>query len=550
LSAAAHNIFDIGASGIPVDSTLAGKRMNESYNALKNFSRITLSNTLATQFPNCPCGYTEVFNLLGNDIVFVGGLPGSDDDPYLEPSFPGMGRGWPVYPGTGKRFRVNNSNLLQAIANRNNDIIIVQAHLSQADFVTDTMDPVPAPPPPNLPSLVAPLTVTANTPANGATNIATNTVATITFLRNMDPNTVSLTNITVSPAVTGLTVYVDPANPNQIDIDPHGANLAFSTTYTITATTNVKDTLGNALSSSFTFSFTTGSAPPPPDTTPPYEQTRTPADGATNVSIAVQPTILMSEAVDPTSVNTTNIILKITSNNVLVARTVTLDQDGRTIHISPTSNLAYSTQYSMTMQYVKDLAGNVAVPQTTKFTTGALTYTQRYTVAQSSCTCNQDCYPSSYYLTGGSNIAIGEKALSSKTGQNLVGFVITKVVVTRINTHSTSNLSGNLTVQICNGAGVVKYTFQSSYDLSSYNRTNLTSSPITIVDSNNHYTILNGDVIFIRWQNPNSDNMQVSTGTSGGSGAPYGELVFWDGVSTSYTTKTSDDLAITCYSTP
>ncbi|MBH8555795.1 DUF4082 domain-containing protein [Nostocaceae cyanobacterium CENA357] len=114
-----------------------------------------------------------------------------------------------------------------------------------------------------------PPTVTANTPASGATNVNTVTSLTATFSEPIDPATINsstfelrnagstLISATVTYDEASLTATLTPSSP-----------LASSTTYNATVKggatdPRVKDLAGNALAANFTWSFTTTSTAPP-----------------------------------------------------------------------------------------------------------------------------------------------------------------------------------------------------------------------------------------------------------------------------------------------
>jgi hypothetical protein len=93
-----------------------------------------------------------------------------------------------------------------------------------------------------------------------------------------------------------------------------------------------------------------------------------PADTATGVPVSKTINLIMSIAMDPTTVSSANVT--ITPN---VARTVTLLTDGRTIQVDPSSNLAASTSYTVTVtNNVRGRYGSSYVPgvqDTISFTT-------------------------------------------------------------------------------------------------------------------------------------------------------------------------------------
>jgi Bacterial Ig-like domain len=367
MSAASHKVYQYGSTDIPIPSTISGQNINESYLQWKNFSPIVLSNTVATQFPDCPCGNVTVHNPLGQDVIFVGGS-GPSDLPYLIPNNPGLGRGTPVHPGLTRVFKVTNMNLLAAIAVRNGDIIDPQAALSQTDFTTPTDDPAANP------SALPPLTVTSTTPTNGATLVLTDQVVQMVFNRPLNAASVTSANVTISPATGTTTVAVDGTNPNQIDLNPNGSNFVSGTTYTVTLTTNIQDTFGLALLSPVVFSFTVGNVPTVISVNP--------GNNATNVLVNSSVQVVMNEMVQSASVNSTNCQIIQVSNSAVVTSNVTLGVDGVTITIAPTSNLSFSTQYKVVIKNVKNGGGSVTQspnpwdgasvgPGTGEFTTAA-----------------------------------------------------------------------------------------------------------------------------------------------------------------------------------
>src|SRR3989338_5847829 len=93
-------------------------------------------------------------------------------------------------------------------------------------------------------------TVSSVSPAPGATGVPASGIITIIFSKPMDPSTINANTITgiTAPVIntSGSTVTISPT--------PWYSNI----TYTITITTGVKDLIGNAMASPYTWSFTTG----------------------------------------------------------------------------------------------------------------------------------------------------------------------------------------------------------------------------------------------------------------------------------------------------
>jgi hypothetical protein len=100
-------------------------------------------------------------------------------------------------------------------------------------------------------------TVLSTTPANAATNVPRSQEIRIEFSTAMLGASISNSSITMSPSpARTTTVFRDDCT---VIILPD-ANLAATTTYTITVTTNVKSLFGQQpLSSQYQFSFTTAS---------------------------------------------------------------------------------------------------------------------------------------------------------------------------------------------------------------------------------------------------------------------------------------------------
>lgn len=217
-----------------------------------------------------------------------------------------------------------------------------------------------------------PPTVISTTHANNATNVSVNSAITATFSEAMAVSTITASTFTLSGGATGTVTY--DATNNIATYTP-SANLAYSTTYTATITTGVKDSAGNAMAANYIWSFTTGSAP---DTTPPFVSVTNPANNATGVAVSSAITVTFSEAMTASTINIATFTI---SNGV----TGTVTYTGTTATFTPTGNLAYSTAYTATITAgVKDSAGNImAVNYTWSFTTGTAPSTSEVTISAS-----------------------------------------------------------------------------------------------------------------------------------------------------------------------
>jgi hypothetical protein len=105
------------------------------------------------------------------------------------------------------------------------------------------------------------LTVASTSPSNGSLGVERDVQIDVTFSEPIDPNT--LTEGTVTLKTGGVSI------PGTLTLNETGTilritpvfPLASQTTYDVTVTSAVRDLQGNALSSDFTFSFTTAESP-------------------------------------------------------------------------------------------------------------------------------------------------------------------------------------------------------------------------------------------------------------------------------------------------
>ena len=216
-------------------------------------------------------------------------------------------------------------------------------------------------------------TVIAVSPLNGATNVPTSTTVQVTFSEAMDQATITSTTVSLKNTVTSAVVTATLAydvGTNRVTLTPSGP-LSNATGYTLTVlsgATGVKDLAGNALAATFTASFTTAAVT---DVTAPTIVSRTPANAATNVATNTNVTITFSEAMDASTINSTNITIKPTAGGANLTATVTCNSPCTTATLDPAADLLNNTNYTVTVTTgVKDLAGNaLAANSTSTFTT-------------------------------------------------------------------------------------------------------------------------------------------------------------------------------------
>ncbi|MCH8987811.1 MAG: Ig-like domain-containing protein [Chloroflexi bacterium] len=103
-------------------------------------------------------------------------------------------------------------------------------------------------------------TVTSVDPADSATGAAVTTNVTVSFSEPVDPNSVTSTTFTLTNELANLAGVITVADDNlSATFDPD-ADLTNETAHTVTVTSGVTDTAGNALDPAFTSSFTTEAA--------------------------------------------------------------------------------------------------------------------------------------------------------------------------------------------------------------------------------------------------------------------------------------------------
>jgi hypothetical protein len=201
-----------------------------------------------------------------------------------------------------------------------------------------------------VPADTTPPTISATSPANGSSNVATNVQLVVTFSEPMDVSTVQYSLV---PA-EALSAAAWSAGNTQLALQPT-APLARSTNYTLTV--EGKDVAGNALASAKAFSFST--AEPVPDTTPPTVVGASPADTSIGVARNASITVVFSEPMDKTSAQTA---FAITSPSGFNAGFFDWNPAGTEMTFNPDSDFPYGTDVVWRVSTAaKDAAANTLV---------------------------------------------------------------------------------------------------------------------------------------------------------------------------------------------
>ncbi|MES2575845.1 MAG: Ig-like domain-containing protein [Bacteroidota bacterium] len=176
-------------------------------------------------------------------------------------------------------------------------------------------------------------------PANNATGVFLNKIVTATFNMPMNQSTINGTTFTVKQGTTpvlgtvsysGTTAYFTPNDP-----------LSPNTIYTGTITTGAKNIQGTPLSSSYVWTFTTGTI------SAPTVIATDPVDNATNVVANKVISATFSMPMDLLTLNATTFTLKIGTTPVLGV--VTHNLAGNIAYFTPATNLLPNTTYTATI---------------------------------------------------------------------------------------------------------------------------------------------------------------------------------------------------------
>jgi hypothetical protein len=201
-------------------------------------------------------------------------------------------------------------------------------------------------------------TVSVTSPTNTALSVPINRIVQAAFSEEMDPATITATTFTMRETVSGTNVAGAVTAVGTSATFTPSDPFKFSTSYTATITTGVRDLAGNAMASNFVFTFTTGLIA---DTTLPTVSVTSPTNTAVAVPVNRIVNVGFSEAMDPATISTASFTIKETVSGINVPGIVT--RVGTSATFSPLSAFAITTKYSATVKGgavggVKDLAGN------------------------------------------------------------------------------------------------------------------------------------------------------------------------------------------------
>ena len=218
-------------------------------------------------------------------------------------------------------------------------------------------------------------TVEINPPSNRG-RVAVNTLVTAVFSERIDPATVDNNAFYITDTVTNQRVdgALNWLNNNQtLNFIPDAAYWV-GRQYRINLTDQIKDLFGNKLrstSSVFTTAFTA-------DNDGPVVVATSVANGWSDVPLNVRLNVRFDEAIN--SLSLTNLVLTDEDGkNVAVTRSISADR--LVVTLQPRVSLEANSNYSLSINLIEDLSGNLLEQQQTLlFTTGATVDTQRGSV--------------------------------------------------------------------------------------------------------------------------------------------------------------------------
>jgi hypothetical protein len=234
-----------------------------------------------------------------------------------------------------------------------------------------------------------PPTVIRTIYANGAVGVSINAEIGATFSEGMDPLTITTVTVGLRQGATAVPGTVTYTSMNAV-FTP-ASSLAPATLYTATITAGATDLAGNALTSPYSWSFTTGAAP---DTTAPTVSSTVPLATATGVPVNTHVTAIFSEPMDPLSVTTASVSLACPAGTP-ISGTVDYGVTGNVMTFTPIpGSLPANTTCTATIGTgAKDVAGNALA--------SALSWTFSTAVGRSFC---EQSFTQTDHFTAGSSI--------------------------------------------------------------------------------------------------------------------------------------------------
>jgi hypothetical protein len=211
--------------------------------------------------------------------------------------------------------------------------------------------------------------VTYTNPADASVGAAgTNQKITATFSAAMNSTTINPTTFTLTgPGATSVAGTVTYSTIGTTATFTPSSALEADTPYAATITTAAADLAGNALSTNFVWSFTTGDGT---DAIAPTVSSTNPLSGAIGVGIDASVNATFDKAMDPATLNPVSFTVTGPGSTVVTGQ-VTYDVPDSIVTFTPNIPLAADTLFTATINGASDLAGNSLPTYVWTFNTGA-----------------------------------------------------------------------------------------------------------------------------------------------------------------------------------
>ena len=218
--------------------------------------------------------------------------------------------------------------------------------------------------------------LTGTSPKNGDTNVPLNAPAVLQFNDQLDPITAQMGVSMQGGGNAVLGTFSYSPNDQTVTFTP-ASPLTAGTAYTVSYSSQISDTVGNALTNPGSFTFTTGGIS---NTQGPAVLLVNPVNQSTNVGLNVAPHITFTEPVNQLTIPNA---FSLTYENAgpAVAATVTVAANRLSATITPSSQLLPNTQYGLSLCGFSDLAGNAGTCFNSTFITGSTADTNQTTVS-------------------------------------------------------------------------------------------------------------------------------------------------------------------------
>jgi hypothetical protein len=191
-------------------------------------------------------------------------------------------------------------------------------------------------------------------PLNDATEVAVGLPVSASFSEPMSPDTLNTGTFSVTDGTTSLTgvVTYDPATETAT-FTPD-APLAINTAYTATVDTGAEDAGGLAMSTDYSWTFTTTV-----EAEPPFVTMVTPINGSINVLIGAEPTATFSADMNPATLNDLTFTLR--QGTTPIPGAVSYDAGTLTATFTPDAELDFELPYTGTITTGAEDTGGLAI---------------------------------------------------------------------------------------------------------------------------------------------------------------------------------------------